>query len=255
MEISTILLIVAIIILLYIIVRYISSDTSTLSYLASATEMQTISASSLAPSSSGAYSSNFSYSIWVYVNDWSYRYGEPKVIFGRMGSPSSGSTDGQVSGEGPCPLVTLGPISNNLDIALTVYPGVTDDTTTTDPAQNSIIHNCAVPNIPIQKWVNILISTYGRSLDVYLDGKLVKTCVMQGIAKINNSANVYLVPNGGFNGWISKFQYFPNSTSPQEAWNIYQTGYGSNSLANMFGSYQVKIAFIDNGTEQSSLTI
>ena len=246
MEISTILLIIFIIILLYIIVRYIFSDTSTLSYLASATEMQTISASTLAPSSNGAYSSNFSYSIWVYVNDWNYHYGEQKIIFGRM--------DQAISINQPCPVVSLGAISNNLEIALTVYPGIMEQTNT-DPNINSVIHNCVVQNIPIQKWVNILISTYGRSLDVYLDGKLVKTSVMQGIAKINNTANVYVTPLGGFSGWTSKFQYFPNSTDPQSAWNIYQKGYGSNSLANIFGNYKVKMSFVENDQEVSSLTI
>jgi hypothetical protein len=253
MNISTILLIIGILILLYIVIRYIVSDTSTLSYLASATEMTTISASTLAPSSSGAYSSNFSYSIWVYVNDWNYKYGEPKVIFGRMSAPSSSSSSG-TNGSGPCPLVTLGPLSNNLDIALSVYPGITNDTSLTDTT-NSLIHTCSVTNVPIQKWVNILISTYGRSLDVYLDGKLVKTCVLPGIAKINDSANVYITPNGGFNGWTSKFQYFPNSTDPQTAWNIYQKGYGSNSLYNLFGNYQVKVSFVENGTESSSITL
>lgn len=247
MNISTILLIIVIIVLLYILVRYISTDVNTLSGLNSGTAMTTIASSSLAQSASGNNSGNFAYSVWFYVNDWNYRYGEPKVIFGRMGDPTG--TDKK-----PCPTVTLGAISNNLDIALTVYPGL-DSVSNTTGDSSSAIHNCAVPNVPIQKWVNLLISVYGRSLDVYLDGKLVRTCVLPGIAKIANDSNVYVTPNGGFSGWTAKFQYYPNSIDPQTAFNIYQQGYGASMLSNIFGKYQVKISLVENGAENSSLTI
>jgi hypothetical protein len=102
--------------------------------------------------------------------------------------------------------------------------------------------------------VNLLISVYGRSLDVYLDGKLVKTCLLPGIAKINNEANVYITPLGGFSGWTSKFTYYPTALNPQEAWNIYQDGYGASWLANIFGKYNVKVSVLENGTEDSSFT-
>jgi hypothetical protein len=255
MNISTILFILVIIVLLYIIIRYMTSDASTLAGLTSGTTMTTISASSLATSSSGANSSNFTYSIWFYVNDWNYRYGEPKVIYGRMAGTTSGSggTVSGVQGNGPCPLVSFGPISNNIDIALSVYPGITsEEGTATSTTTNSIIHNCPLQNVPIQKWVNLLISVYGRTLDVYLDGKLVKTCVLPGIAKINNDANVYVTPNGGFSGWTSKFQYYANATDPQTAWNIYKSGYGGGPG---LGTYQVKVALVNNGTETKSITV
>jgi hypothetical protein len=247
MNISTILLIIVIIVLLYIVVRYITTDVNTLSGLSSGTAMTTIASTSLAKSASGNNSSNYAYSIWFYVNDWNYRYGEPKVIYGRMGDSSG--TDKK-----PCPSVTLGPISNNLDIALTVYPGL-DSVSNTTGEENSTTHHCALPNVPIQKWVNLLISVYGRTLDVYLDGKLVKTCVLPGVAQINDNANVYVTPNGGFSGWTAKFQYYPNAIDPQTAWNIYQQGYGSSMLSNIFGKYQVKISLVENGADTSSLTI
>jgi len=221
--------------------------------------MVTINANTLAQSPSGTSSSNFAYSIWFYVNDWNYRYGEPKVIYARMGSPSiSGSGSGSnavtaIIDMQPCPAVFLDPISNNLNVALSVWPGIATDTST--EGTTATTHLCTVPNVPIQKWVNLLISVYGRSLDIYLDGKLVKTCVLPGVANINYNSNVYVTPNGGFSGWTSKFQYYPNSIDPQTAWNIYQQGYGANWLSNIFGKYQIKFSFVNGGTEQSSITI
>jgi hypothetical protein len=248
MNVKGIIVTIFIIILIYIIIQYIFGKSSTLSSVSSATTMQTIQASSLQQNSQTS-ATNFTYSIWFYVDDWNYKYGETKVIYGRMGNVGSvdSLTESAISSADPCPAVVLGAVENNLTILMTVYPG--------ESSGNSMVHPCIVSNIPIQKWTNLLISTYGRTLDVYLDGKLVKTSVLPGIAQVNSSENVYITPAGGFAGWTSKFQYFPNSTDPQTAWNIYKAGYGNSMLSSIFGQYQVEVVFSQNGTETSSFTI
>ena len=275
MDFKVIFFIIIVIILLYIIVRYMSSSSTTATGLISGTTMQTISAASLSSTSSGIKSSNFTYSVWFYVDDWNYNYGQPKVLFGRV-STAATSASGTASatestmglgtyglssyGSNPCPLVTFGAVENNLSVALTVYSEsssayTTDDSV--DPSSAAIIHTCSVPNVPIQSWCNLLISVYGRTLDIYLDGKLVNTCVLPGIAKITSDANVYITPVGGFAGWTSKFVYYPNATDPQTAWNIYQDGYGASFFNNLFGSsFKVTFSTTDSaGNETSSYTI
>ena len=253
MDVKGILLIIFILILLYIIVKLIYSSSSQLSTIQDGTTITTIQPTSLSGGSSGSTSGNFTYSVWFYVNDWNYRYGEPKVIFGRMSSASSstgGSTPG-VSGIDPCPAVVLGAIQNNISISLACFPGA--DSTPTTSTSNSIVHTSNVANVPVQKWVNLLVSVYGRSMDVYIDGKLVKTCLLPGIAKINTNSPIYLTPKGGFSGWTSKLQYWPNATDPQTAWNIYMQGYGGST--NMLSQYKVKVGFYKGNTEQSSVSI
>ena len=245
----TILVIVIIIMLL----RYIFVDPHTLTSIQNGQTASTINASSLATNGTNVPSSNFAYSIWFYVNDWNYRYGEPKVVFGRMGANSgakAGSVSG-ISGLDPCPAVILGAIENNLSVSLGCYPGINQEPTT--PGGKTVLHTCNVTNIPIQKWVNLIVSVYGRSMDVYLDGKLVRTCLLPGVANINNNADVLVTPNGGFEGWTSKLQYYPNSINPQEAWNIYTQGYSS--WSGMFSAYQIKLSLVENGNTQSSITI
>lgn len=249
----SIVITIVIIIFILMLLRYIFADPYTLQNMQDGKTASTISASSLATNGSGVPSSNFSYSIWFYINNWNYRYGEPKVIFGRMGAVSgqgTGSVPG-LSGVDPCPAVVLGAVENNVEISLGCYPGVDDQPTTT--GGNTVVHTCSVSNVPIQKWVNLLISVYGRSLDVYIDGKLVRTCLLPGVASVNNSANVYITPLGGFEGWTSKFQYYPSSLNPQEAWNIYKKGFSS--WSSMFNAYQVQVSLVENGTTQSSITI
>jgi hypothetical protein len=246
---------IVIIVLIFMLLKYLLSDPNTLQSLQSGKTASIIEASSLATSGNDVPSTNFAYSVWFYVNDWNYRYGEPKVIFGRMGSTSaktgtSGSVEG-INGLDPCPAVVLGAIENNIMVSLGCYPGI--DQAPTTPGGNTIVHTCSVSNVPIQKWVNLLISVYGRTLDVYIDGKLVKTCLLPGVANINNNSSIHVTPMGGFDGWTSKLQYYPNALNPQDAWNIYVKGYGGSS--NLFGSYEVQVSLVENGTTQSTVTI
>ena len=246
MEAKNVLLFVIILVLLFVVYGYISKDVSTLTGLTSAQTMQTIDASSLTGSSSSGNTSNFTYSIWFYIDDWNYRYGEEKVVFGRM---VAGSKPLQ-----PCPSVILGALENNIIVSQTVFPGL-DTTPASGTTSNTTTHRCAVANIPIQKWVNLLVSTYGRSMDIYIDGKLVRTCVLPGVAKIDSTAPVYITPNGGFSGWTAKFQYWADSCDPQTAWNIYEAGYGASMLGDLFGKYTVKISLMEGSVEDNSFTL
>lgn len=241
MEVKNIILFVVIVVLLIIVIYYITKDVNTLSSLTDGKTMQKIEAEDLASSSSSGNTSNFSYSIWFFIDDWNYRYGEPKIIFGRM-------TTGTGKKE-PCPSVTLGPVQNNIIVSLAVYPGLDEQP---DVGTNYIVHNCGIANVPIQRWCNLLISTYGRTLDIYLDGKLVRTCVLPGVAKIDSNAPVYVTPMGGFSGWTSRFQYWPDATNPQKAWNIYKAGYGGSLLGSIFGKYTIKVSVMEGDTENSS---
>lgn len=249
MDFKFILIIIILIIFLYFILNYVYSSTTVTTSVISATTMQTIEASKLSTITSGIKSSNFTYSIWFYIDDWNYNYGKPKVLFGRVGSPSSTPSTNGTYGTNPCPMVSFGEIENNLTVNMTVYSGTSNST--------SITHTCNVSNVPIQAWCNLLISVYGRTLDIYLDGKLVNTCVLPGTAKINQDANVYITPAGGFSGWTSKFEYYPNATDPQTAWNIYENGYNNSIMDNIFGTtFRVKFSTLDSsGSETSSYTI
>lgn len=248
----SIVILIVVVFVIILLLKYIFSDPYTLQNLQSGKTSSTVQASSLATNGSSVPSSNFAYSIWFYVNDWNYRYGESKVIFGRMGAMSAqggGSVSG-LNGLDPCPAVVLGPVENNISVSLGCYPGINQQPTT--PGGSTVIKTCGVANIPIQKWVNLIVSVYGRSMDIYIDGKLVRTCLLPGVASVNNNANVYITPNGGFDGWTSKFQYYPNSINPQEAWNIYAQGY-SNWFTGF--NYKVQISLVENGNTQSSVTI
>jgi hypothetical protein len=239
--------------ILYLVVSWWYGSATYLSGLSDATKETRISASKL--SSGKGHATNFAYSIWFYVNDWNYKFGQSKIIFERMGPR------GQVS-----PQVSLDPFENNLAIKLALYQSHGKEgfeTMGLDSAGGNLgpgaygptIHTCNVPNIPLQRWVNLTVSVYGRSLDVYLDGKLVRTCVLENTPFIDTKAGVYVTPDGGFAGWTSNFQYFNDAVNPQQAWNIYKDGYGGSMLGNLFNKYVVRVTFLKDGQEEGSLEI
>ena len=263
MNLVGILLLLLVIVLIYFLIRYMISGNGILTSIVPGNTMSSIAPTSLATGGAGASSSNYTYSVWFYINDWNYRYGEPKILFGRMGNSSSSTNSSSgisgISGMQPCPLISLGAIENNLTISTSCFPGSAgsqvsaDDITPT--TGNYIIHNCSIHNVPIQTWTNLLISTYGRTLDVYLNGKLVKTCLLPGVPSVNTNSSLYITPNGGFNGFTSKLQYFPHSSNPQDAWNIYVQGYNTNWFSNLFGgNYKIKVEVLNNNVSQGNIS-
>ena len=144
------------------------------------------------------------------------------------------------------PSVVLGPSENDLHVNIACY---------NSSGGGQILFPCEVKNVPLQKWVNVIISLYGRSLDIYIDGKLVKTCVLPGPAKTFTNQAIYVTPDGGFSGWTSNIRYWATAKNPQEAYNIYKKGYGGSILGNLFNKYRIKIAFLEDNKEKASIKI
>jgi hypothetical protein len=198
---------------------------------------------------------NFCYSVWIYVNDWNYRYGENKIIFIR-------GTDDK-----PCPKVELDKTQNNLNVTMAIHPGSNSGPKLGDvldkvshkvsgsDAHQTQTHSCTVNNIPIQKWVNILVTGRGRTVDIYLDGKLVRTCLLPGVPVINSGSPVKLTPDGGFAGETNRFQFWPEACSPQKAWDIYAAGKGGGGPLDAIGKIKVKMSLTDGGKVMDSVSI
>jgi len=211
--------------LLVYLLSWIFGRGKTLSNMTDATMPVTIPATALP----NPGSMNYSYSIWIYVNDWSYLYGREKIIFvrGAVGSLFM-------------PSLTLDPTENTMCVKVS---------TEEEPLE------CYVPNIPLQQWVNILVTLNGKSLDSYINGKLVKTCVLSGVPKMMPDASIYLTPAGGFSGYTTRFQFWSNYMSPQEVWNIYKKGPGGNIFSNLLNQYKIQFNFIKGSDVQASLTL
>jgi hypothetical protein len=126
----------------------------------------------------------FSYSFWLRIDDWSSKFNEWKHILHR----------GNESG---IPLQSPGfwlyPKENKLAINMNTF--------------YSVKESCDIDNIPLHKWVHITMVLINKKIDVYVNGVIKKSCVLQGIPKVNFE-NVHITKWGGFGGMLSQVRYF-----------------------------------------------
>ena len=162
-------------------------------------------------------SSSYSVSTWIYINDWNVGYGNIKTILQR------------VMGEQDNPGIYLDSNVNNLLIQFT----------TSDQKLNTV----TIENISIQKWVNITVCFGDKTVDSYINGKLINTYVTKnpqfGVpqsSKVDNPG-FSITPNGGFSGSIANTRYYDRFLTPQDAWDIYTRGFNNNWLNQFNASF------------------
>lgn len=94
--------------------------------------------------------------------------------------------------------------------------------------------NCLIEDIELQTWVNLTFSINTNTIDIYINGEMVKSQILNGIASIKNSNSLFISPNGkGFNGFNSKFQYWAYYMNPRQVKNIYKQGSGSSTSSDV----------------------
>jgi len=238
MNVRNIIIGVVIIILIYLLYLWFFGD-STRTYLSGmhdARKELIVSGGTLPPGASADYT----YSVWIYVANWNYRVGETKSIFAREDK----------SGQ-PAPFMNLGANMNNVEVSLGTYPSSSNKS-----SGGGQVHTCTLDNVPLQAWANVIMTLNNRALDLYLDGKLVRTCVLPGVPKMSSGTSLTACGGGGFEGYISNFQYFSRAVNPREAYAIYREGPGgSNWITNLINKYRIKIAFMKNNREVNSFEI
>jgi hypothetical protein len=82
---------------------------------------------------------------------------------------------------------------------------------------------CDVNNVPVNRWFLLSISIEDESVEIYIDGKLVKTCVLSS-RPIYNEGDLYVSIDGGFKGMLSSFRIFPYIIPPQKLQHLYRNG-------------------------------
>lgn len=111
-------------------------------------------------------------------------------------------------------------------------------------------------NFPLQKWTLITISIDNSTIDMYLDGKLVKSVIdtVEGNGRKHSPDNTSNISFGVISGtYMSKFSRVLSPSNPQTAWNLYMEGSGSDKgLANLVNRYNMNISLMrDNAVARS----
>lgn len=226
MNAKLVLAVVIILLLLYVIFKALTTTYTSLGTMQK-WENQTMLQGSNLPSN---FKANSAISVWFYIKKWA---GDAKVIHFKK-------VDATIF------QVQFKPNTNTIQI----FPQSGASVSGKD---------CEISDFPLQKWVNLIISFNGTAMDVYVDGKLVKSCVVDGGSKLSETTTIVLgdetkKPPTHDVGFITNVKLKSTPIAPQEAWDIYSQGFGGSPWSDILNKYKVKLSFIVDNQEQTSIS-
>jgi len=142
----------------------------------------------------------FSYSSWLFIDNYNYKLGQWKHVF-HKGNETSWPLR--------APGLWLHPDKNALRVYMNSY--------------NEISEYLDVDNIPINKWFCVIIIVKGQNMDCYINGNLRKSIKLTGIPK-QNYGDVYINAFGGFSGFLSRLRYYGYALNYSELDGILKMG-------------------------------
>ena len=151
----------------------------------------------------------FTWSVWIFIDDPIYKQDQYKHIFSK--GNDAHDNDG-IMKPNNAPGLYLTPISNNqqnLLIRMNTFQQINEDV--------------LVEDIPVKKWVNIIIRCDQHQLDIYINGILTKRHILQDVPK-QNYDDVWVTLNGGFDGYVSELRYFARAIGLARIQSIVDSG-------------------------------
>lgn len=163
----------------------------------------------------GAYGMQF----WMFIKDWNYNFGKEKHVLSRSDSSNPDIMN---------PKITLHPTENTMKISVSVFPSSAGGSKAEPaPANHSgstdDVFLCEIPDIPLQSWFSVSLTVFDRNLDFYINGRLVKSCLLSGVPK-PAAGDIVLNNNGGFSGSLCSFYHYPKALVPSDAQTFFSSG-------------------------------
>ena len=152
----------------------------------------------------------FTWSVWINVEDFTYKQNQYKHIFhkGNDDIIQEGDDIG-INFPNNAPGLYITPNINNLLIKMNTFEEINED----------IIVN----DLPLNKWVNVMIRVIQNQLDVFINGSLVKRHMLKGVPK-QNYGDVFVTMNGGFSGFLSELRYFDYAIGTNQIQRLISSG-------------------------------
>jgi hypothetical protein len=154
----------------------------------------------------------FTWSVWIYIDDLTYNSGKYRCVFykGNDFAKNPNNQDSQgLNFPNNAPGLYITPNTNSLVIMMNTF--------------NVINEEIIVDDIPLNKWVNVIIRCQNNTLDVYINGTIVKSHNLHGVPK-QNYGDVFVAANGGFSGYISNLWYYDYALGTTEISKIANQG-------------------------------
>jgi hypothetical protein len=132
----------------------------------------------------------FSYSGWLRIDDFAFKFGVPKVIFVK------GSADLSTA----CPALVIDGNTNTLLLKVDTF---------------GVQETISIVSVPAKKWLHFVINVNQEAVDVYINGIVYAHHILSQLPK-QNSASVLTSPDGGFAGKVVRIQYHPQTLTESD---------------------------------------
>jgi hypothetical protein len=115
--------------------------------------------------------------------------------------------------------------SNSALLTGTTYTNLFNNITVPDGLLD-VSTPCDVAQVDMQKWVCISVVLNGKTLDVYLDGKLGRSCILPNTYVVSPTYNYTFADMCGFGGWLGNSSVYNYALNPEQIWQVYMNGPG-----------------------------
>lgn len=115
---------------------------------------------------------------------------------------------------------------------------------------------CDVQDVDLQRWIHLCVSINGRIMDVYMDGKLARSCILPDIPLASENGN-QAIGVGGFPGYVSGVKFRAYALTPDRIYAEYQSGpYAtSNFVTYIAEKFGIKLNYIGAYGQQKSANL
>ena len=107
-------------------------------------------------------------------------------------------------------------------------------------------------NFPLQTWTHLIVSVDDKYIDVYMNGKLIKSIQDSSIDTPNADATI---DYGIVNCYLAKLSRSVLPTDPQTAWDKYSAGNGENPFSKYLSSFGLTMTLQKNNQDYSKVTL
>ena len=150
----------------------------------------------------------FTWTVWIYIDDLVYKNGMRRHIF-HKGSEEQSNNKERMAFPNNAPGLYIHPTRNSLIVVMNTF--------------KNIIEEVEVTDIPHHKWINVGLRMRGKVLDVFINGEVALRHVFTDVPK-QNYGDVFVNQDGGFSGNLSDLWYHNYALSGTEILKIVNDG-------------------------------
>jgi len=159
-------------------------------------------------SENGPSGIEFTWSVWLFINDLKTNNGDLYQHIFHKGNAEQDPATG-LNFPNNAPGLYISPKTNELTLIMNTYDNINEEVT--------------IPNIPLHKWINIIIRCRNTNLDIYVNGIVTKSMQLLSVPK-QNYGDIFVAMGGGFSGFISNLWYFDYALGTAAIHNLVKSG-------------------------------